>query len=199
MRSSLRTKPQQGKGNSFYLFQCECISDRSATLGLLCSAGQRITCSQYSCLQKDPHCTLYILFATLIRSYWQRLEPEHATDKYTGIPVYRPDIDKLRRKEITHNHVWTFKGHQDKQRNVNPNCLCPAQESGGRKCIWDTWRCLRSMNYSEGVWKRVWNSLAGLGQHTSVAIQTFQGAKSKVWVDVAHYSLNPPLTANRGK
>lgn len=56
---------------------------------------------------------------------------------------------------------------------------------------------LQSM--SEGVWKRVWNSLAGLGQHTSVAIQTFQGAKSKVWVDVAHYSLNPPLTANRGK
>lgn len=49
------------------------------------------------------------------------------------------------------------------------------------------------------VWKGVWNSLAELGQHISVAIQTFQGAKAKVLVHVAHYNLNPPLTANRGK
>lgn len=202
MQSALRTKPQQGKGNSFYLFQSNRVHLRSATFGLVCSARQRrITRSQYSCLQEDPHRTLHTLFATLIRSYWQRLEPEHATGKYIGMPVYRPEIsiDKLWRKEITHNHTWTLKGHQDKQCNVNPNYLCPAQKSGGRKCIWDTWRCLQTTNCSKGVWKRVWNSLAGLGQHTSAAIQTFQGAKSKVWVDVAHYNLNPPLTANRGK
>jgi len=55
------------------------------------------------------------------------------------------------------------------------------------------------MDVGEGVWKRVWNSLAALGQHTPTAIQTFQGVKAKVLVDVAHYNLNPPLTANRGK
>lgn len=49
------------------------------------------------------------------------------------------------------------------------------------------------------VWERVWNSLTSFGQRISIAIQTFQGAKSKVLVDVAHYNLNPPLTANRGK
>lgn len=55
------------------------------------------------------------------------------------------------------------------------------------------------MDLGEVVCKRVWKSLATLGQHLSVAIQTFQGAEAKVFVDVAHYNLNPPLTASRGK
>lgn len=133
-------EPNFSKGSAtIFIFQSfsltSCTPDGPASFGSVFSANQRIiTRSQYYfCLQEDPHCTLHVLFTTLVKSYWWKFRPKWALGKYRCISAHRPEFcsNKLRSKEIKYNQNRTLRRHQVKGCNANPNYQLSSVSSTG--------------------------------------------------------------------